>query len=117
GDLFLIDLYGVPHRLFHAVEVERPVACDALRHFPNEPFCDVALARRFLSIVRDQQIEDRRIGDVLGEIVGVGELAAWVAVERLEPFEMLRLRSARTVAWRKARPARRRWRGLRDHQR
>ena len=105
-DLLFIDFDGVAHRLLHAVEIERLVARDALRHFLDEAFGDVALSRHLLGIVRDQQIEDRRVGDLLGEIVRACEVAAGIAMDRLEPLEMLGLRGARGVGRRIVWPAR-----------
>ena len=105
GDLLFVNLDGVLDRLFHAVEIERFVARDALGHFPDEALGDVALARRLLGIVLDQQIEDRGIGDMLGEIVRILELAAGIAMNRLQPREMGRLRGARVIGWLVTRPA------------
>jgi hypothetical protein len=116
GDLLFIDLDGVLDRLFHAVEIQRLVAGDALGHLPDEAFRDVALPRRLLGIVFHQQIEDRAIGDMLREIIGILELAAGVAVNRLEPRKMRRLRSARAIGRRVPRTARRVRRRLGDHQ-
>jgi hypothetical protein len=103
--------------LFHAAEIQRRIARDALRHLPNESFGDLALSRRVLGIMRDQQIKDRRIGDLLGEIVGVCEPAARIAVEPLEPFEMFDLRRPRGVVCREAWPAGRSRLGLGDQER
>ena len=44
-----------------------------------------------------QQVENRRREDVLGEIVRADELAAGIALERLQPRQMRRLRRARGV--------------------
>src|SRR5208283_4972962 len=48
SDLRFIDLDGPLHLLFHAVEIERFVAGDALGHFLDEALGDIALARRLL---------------------------------------------------------------------
>src|SRR6185437_2722692 len=58
-DLLLIELDSVPHGLLHAVEVERRIGRHPLRHLADEALRDLALLRRLLGIVRDQQIEDR----------------------------------------------------------
>ena len=54
---------------------------------------------------------------MLGEIVRILELAAGIAVKRLEPGEMRRLRSAGAIGRRVSRPARRDGRSIRDHER
>jgi hypothetical protein len=91
-------------------------ARDALRHFPNEPFRDLAISRCFFGIVGDQQIEDRRIRDLLGQLVRACEFAA-VTVIVLEPFKMLSLRRVGGVGRRVVRLPLRARRRLRDHQR
>jgi integrase len=95
GDLLLVNFDRVAHRLFHAVEIEVPVASDPLGHFPNEALGDRASARLRLGIVLHQQIENRGVGDLLSEIGGTGEGAAGIAPDRFEPRQMLDLRCAR----------------------
>ena len=56
GDLLLVNLDRVAHRLFHAVKIEVPVASDPLGHFPNEALGDRTGARLRLGIVLHQQI-------------------------------------------------------------
>ena len=55
GDLLLVDLDRVAHRLLLAFKIERLVAGDALRHFLEETLGDGAAARFFKRGVLDQQ--------------------------------------------------------------
>ena len=50
-----------------------------------------------LGVVLDQQVEDGRVGDMLGEVGGAGETAARVAARGAQPAEMAGLGAATVV--------------------
>jgi hypothetical protein len=104
GDLVLVDLDRVAHRLLLAFKIERLVAGDALRHFLDETLGDGAAARFFKRVVLDQQGEDARGEDLLGEIVRACEFER-IALWLFKTIQMRGLRCARSLGCCVVRPA------------
>src|SRR5208337_4475855 len=105
GDLSCVNVHRGSNSSFLAFKVQVPITGDALGHFLDEALSDVALPRRLLGIVLDQQIEDRRVGDMLGEIVRTREVAAGKTANRFQSLKMRRLRRPRSVGRRVIRSA------------
>jgi hypothetical protein len=97
SDFLLVNVDRGANRLFHALQIEMRISRDTRGHFANEPFGDVAGFCRFPSVVRDQQVEDSRVGDMLRQVGRAFEGAVRISAHHFQPAEVRALRRARLI--------------------